>query len=99
MSKNSKARVAGFYLNQLPKRHMISVHDRNFNTNVPVSRWGNRRSGASEMSMLNNYVNNPMIAQAQDDFVKCYESLGDTESCWSLVKPQVIEALTEMNVI
>ena len=40
-----------------------------------------------------------MIKQAQADFVNCYESMGDTETCWSLVKPQVVEALTDMNII
>merc|ERR1712004_164439 len=102
MAKNSKSRVADFFLGQMAKRHSVSIHDRAFQGNIPMSKWGQRpvrRSMESEMSMLGNYANNPMIAQAQADFVNCYESMGDTETCWSLVKPQVIEALTDMNII
>merc|ERR1711879_704974 len=93
MGKQSKSDVADFFMNKYENKRAI-----------PISQWQRRHQRrhssmerrASGMGMLGQYGANPKIAQAQDDFVNCYESMGDTETCWSLVKPQVNTAFVRL---
>lgn len=58
MAKNSKSKVADYFLGQMMKRHSVSMHDRSFQPNIPMSKWGQRpvrRSVESEMDIFGSY--------------------------------------------